>query len=111
MADEIPLAVFGVARNSMLSLRGSPWLIGSTPIAFYGRDVARLSRPMVNYLRGGYTVLENWVHADNMVSVRWLKGCGFTIDPAEPHGPFGAMFHRFWMSGEYKPCVLPQELP
>ncbi len=105
MADEIPLAIFGVARGSLLSLRGCPWLIGSTTLQFYGPEMARLSRPMIRYLQGGYTLLENWVHADNLVSVRWLKGCGFTIDPAEPHGPFGAMFHRFWMSGERKPCV------
>lgn len=105
LADDVPLAIFGVGSASAISVQGSPWLLGSTSFMFHRRELALASRPMVNYLRGGYTLLENWVHADNIVSVRWLRSCGFTIEPAAPFGPFGAPFHRFWMPGELSSCV------
>ncbi len=108
VADEAPLCIFGVASSSLTALRGSPWMIGTDTLAFYKQEVRELSRPMINYLRGGYALLENWVHVDNLVSVRWLESCGFTVEPAEPHGPFGALFHHFSMPGSLVCVPQPQ---
>lgn len=109
VADGVPLAVFGVAAPSLTSLTGSPWMLGSDSFNLYRKEIAAASRPMINYLRGGYTLLENWVHSDNMTSVRWLRSCGFTVEAAEPYGPFGAYFHHFWMTGELKPCAIHRQ--
>jgi RimJ/RimL family protein N-acetyltransferase len=40
--------------------------------------------------------LENYVHAENKASVRWLKWLGFTMDEAAPYGPRGENFIHFY---------------
>jgi hypothetical protein len=96
--DGRPLCAFGVGGRP-LAVKGSPWLLGHERLGDYRRELARLSRPMVQMMSARFSLLENWVHADNVVSVRWLKACGFTLEPAAPFGAQGAMFHRFWMKG------------
>jgi hypothetical protein len=105
LAGQSPIAAFGVGGASMLSLVGSPWFLGSKALRAYRSEFGRLSRPMVERLRADYALLENWVHADNLVSVRWLRSCGFTIEPATPFGPYGALFHRFWIDGGLRVCA------
>ena len=94
-----PFAAFGLG-GAPLALTGAPWMLGTTRLSLYARDLARHSRPWVRYMRQAVVLLENWVWADNMTSVRWLRSCGFTLEPAAPFGPFGAPFHRFWMKGD-----------
>lgn len=94
-----PLAVFGVGAH-MLSPVGSPWCLGSYRLDGYRREFARVSRPIVAWMRPGFERLENWVYSGNIVSIRWLRSCGFILDPALPYGPAGALFHRFYMKGD-----------
>ena len=98
VAPEGPVCLFGVG-SLLLSGRGSPWLLGTELMARYRREVAVRSRPAVAYMRRRWRTLENWVHADNIVSVRWLEACGFTLEDPAPFGPEGAPFRRFWMQG------------
>lgn len=93
-----PLCAFGVGGRP-LAFTGSPWLLGHRNLDKHRRELARLSRPMIQVMAARFSLLENWVHADNVVSVRWLKACGFTLEPAAPFGARGALFHRFWMKG------------
>ena len=96
LLDEDPVAVFGVGATSLLSERGSPWLLGTSRLALCRRELAARSRAIVCEMAGRYRLLENYVHADNVTSVRWLASCGFRLEPAAPYGVAGALFHRFW---------------
>ena len=60
----------------------------------------RMSHAWVADIRRRYASLLNFVHAENEVSVAWLRRLGFEVGPAVPHGPSGALFHPFTMEGE-----------
>ena len=95
--DQGPICAFGVGALGLLSDHGAPWLLGTRRLDEHLRQLARMSRPMVTMMRQRYRTLENWVHAGNLTSVRWLKACGFTIEEPASWGACGAHFHRFWM--------------
>jgi hypothetical protein len=97
--DGDPFVAFGVGELSLLSSIGSPWALASRSFADYRRPFAAYSRRIIADLRRGYEALENYVWRGNIDSIRWLRSCGFTLDPAAPHGPGGHPFHRFTMPG------------
>lgn len=97
--DGDPFVIFGVGESTLASTTGSPWALASTNFSKYRREFARWSRPIVALMAEEYEHLENWVLAGNITSVRWVRSCGFTLDPAVPHGPAGALFHRFHRHG------------
>jgi len=51
-------------------------------------------------VRTRWAHLINFVHAENEVSIQWLRALGFTIHKAVPHGPHGSLFHPFTMEGD-----------
>jgi hypothetical protein len=102
--DEGPLAAFGLGGRPMSTVC-SPWLLGTTRALSAWRAWARFSRPIVQMMTKDVELLENYVHAGNMQSVRWLAQCGFTLDDPKPYGALGAPFHRFWMRGDL--CAPP----
>ena len=59
-------AVFGV-HNGII------WLVGTDEIARHPVAFFRHSRKIFNMLKQGYPLLENYVHVDNSLSLRWLK--------------------------------------
>lgn len=99
--DDEPICVFGVGRRSWLGTVGSPWLLGTPGMAVHRRTVLKLSRPLVQQMRQGVSLLENWVWAGNMQSIKWLRFCGFTVEPPQAFGLENAPFHRFYMKGLY----------
>lgn len=93
-----PAACFGAAPLTMLDIKGVPWLLGTDAIRKIGLTGARLSRQYIKVLLDRFEVLENWVDANNEVSLRWLKFCGFHIQPEpEPYGWALHPFHRCWI--------------
>lgn len=94
----VPLAVGGVGLIS--PLRGSPWMLATDDLQRHPLSMMRLSRAWVADIRRRYAQLFNFVHAENAVSIHWLRRLGFEILPAVPHGPAGALFHPFTMEGE-----------
>jgi len=46
--------------------------------------------------RGESPLLENWVFAANVESVRWLRSMGFKIATPEPLGPGCQLFRHVW---------------
>jgi hypothetical protein len=95
--DLEPLGAFGLAGAPGARVC-APWALASPKLR--AADWGRWSRPVVHCMRRGVELLENWVHVDNIRSVRWLKACGFTLEEPEPYGVQGALFHRFWMRGD-----------
>lgn len=101
ITDGRPSAMAGVVpAGSILGLTGRPWLLGtfeledSRPVRLV---MARISRLYVEAMRLLFPRLENWCHADNVLSLRWLRWCGFVIEPApRPLGPAQELFYRFY---------------
>lgn len=91
--------VFGCAeRGSLLAPIGVPWLLGTDVLPRHRRVLQQQARRYIAAMLQEYPRLFNAVHADNSVSVHWLKRLGFTMHPAIPVPPHGAMFHVFEIS-------------
>ncbi len=90
-----PIAIFGVARLSLLSEVGVPWMLGTDELDQAGWPIIRFSRKIIRGLLEYYSKLENYVDARNKKSIKWLRWCGFIIEPPEPYGAYRLPFHRF----------------
>lgn len=93
-----PLAMWGVgAARGALSQTGSPWLLATDEFSALRRHLLRLSRTYIALMHCHFPVLENYVHANNHASIRWLTWCGFCLGSQPgPYGPFNEPFYRFW---------------
>lgn len=91
-----PAFMWGVADcgSSVLTSYGTPWLLGTENILAVGREFVRQCRTYVAVMQKPYDVLINYVHAENVVSLRWLKWCGF--QPGERVQINNESFYRFW---------------
>jgi hypothetical protein len=99
VANGKPVAVFGCAEHgSLLAKDGVPWLLGTQEIVKHRRVLQRWARGYITDLLGRYPRLFNAVHAENTVSVRWLKALGFDLHPPVAVPPHGAMFQMFEVS-------------
>jgi hypothetical protein len=94
--DGEPLAVAGVNRSVI-------WLLGTDELASTPQRRLALAlggRRWVDQLmwdrRGTGAVLENWVLASNVESIRWLRAMGFTIATPQPMGPSAQLFCHAW---------------
>ena len=94
--------MWGVGRlGGLLGFVGAPWLLASDILE--QRSVAlafiRQSKPYARELERGFRRLENLVHAENRLAVRWLKWLGFNF--AETPERFnGENFYRFWRDSD-----------
>ena len=98
--DEEPICMFGIGVGTPFASAASPWLLGTDLIEQHAIAFLRLNKKYLQDAREKYPVLSNYVDARNLASIRWLSWLGFTILPAEPYGPFNAMFHHFEMRTE-----------
>lgn len=97
-ADGEIVAIMGVAPAlGLFDAIGLPWMLGTDLVRRHQRVLMRACRPYIQRMLRAYPHLFNVVHAENHTAKRWLKRVGFTLQPAEPFGPHGAMFHRFDM--------------
>lgn len=94
---ELACIVGVVPAGGLFDPYGIPWMLGTDVVTCNQRALMRTCRPYIRLMLQAYPVLFNYVHAENHRAVRWLKCVGFTLHPAEPHGPLGANFHRFTM--------------
>lgn len=93
--DGEPLGLFGVVTVSLLSDKGSPWMLCTDGAQLHQRALVRGGRAYSVAMLEQYAHLENYVDARNLRAVAWLRRCGYTIRPAAPFGPFGMPFHHF----------------
>jgi len=68
------IGMFGVASNKQWA---TPWLLASDRITQIPLTFLRQSKVWVNQLN--YPLLMNYVHAENTLSIAWLKHLGFTF--------------------------------
>jgi hypothetical protein len=62
------------------------------------REFIRQCPAYVDRMQARFPRLENFVHAENRLSIRWLKWCGFIIDDV-PELINDEDFYLFWRSG------------
>ena len=101
--DGIPVFMWGVCRvGSLMSPIGAPWLLGTPGIA-QRRVVPEFLRQCPAYteqMQARFPRLENYVHRDNVLSIRWLRWLGFTIETADPVLKNLEPFYLFWREHE-----------
>lgn len=95
--DDIPVAVFGLAVSGILTTYGVPWMLGTDDVVLKRRAFLPNSKRVIEQMLAIAPYLYNYAHADNKVSIRWLKWLGFKFDDAAPYGPHGEPFRRFSM--------------
>lgn len=91
-----PVAILGIVPPTLLGNRHAvPWMVGTDRVAEFPRPFIRGGRQWVRENLSRYGKLVNVVDSRNLVSVRWLKHIGFTLEAALPVGPYNTPFHRF----------------
>jgi RimJ/RimL family protein N-acetyltransferase len=70
-------AMLGVAGLSLIDDMGSPWLLGTSELRRHARLFATAAPALIKAMHERYSRLTNYVHADNLVSIRWLSRLGF----------------------------------
>jgi hypothetical protein len=95
--DGTPTFMWGAARlGSIITLKGSPWLLGTDAIRKVQLEFLRQCPAFVERMNRRFPRLENFVHAENALSIRWLKWCGFTLEEEAPEVINGEDFFQFW---------------
>lgn len=89
----IPVGIFGVCRENVRWW--SPWLLGTEGLLTLWRPFLRTSRALLPWLLCRYARLRNYVDARNELSIRWLRGLGFVMEPAAAYGFEGRDFILF----------------
>lgn len=92
--DGTPLAIFGV--GPFIPHVGSPWMLGSTALRHFTRDLLTYTPLVLAKFHERYPVLLNFVDVRNAESIRWLRWAGFQFSEAPmPYGVTGLPFYRF----------------
>lgn len=76
-------AMMGVVPISYMEGRGRPWLLMTDVAASKQMSLVRLGRIYTAAMHRHYNLLENWIHADNDVTVRWLSRLGYAVGPVD----------------------------
>ena len=97
LADDKVVCIGGLDLSSFFSKRAFPWMLSSELLVEHSFYFAKYSQKLIRHWMEHYDKLSNVVDARYITSVRWLEWCGFTIYPAEPIPPHGALFHYFEM--------------
>jgi hypothetical protein len=77
--DGRPEAMFGASTVSMLDSIGKPWLLMTDEAVRHHKALVRFGRIYTAAIQRHYMQLENWVHVDNVVAIRWLSRLGFAV--------------------------------
>lgn len=95
--DGVLAGCTGVCWTDKLIEEAKPWLL-STPVAHQPecvKDFVYLSRSILFSFRKRYPLLTNWVDAEHVTAIRWLRWLGARVDSAQPFGPFARPFRKF----------------
>lgn len=90
-------AIFGVNPVEDRDKVGVIWMLATNTFDDHFMAFAAACKVVVEEMIKDYEYVFNYVHADNIKSIKWLKWLGFDVRDAEPIGINGAEFHRFEM--------------
>ncbi len=92
--DGIPVAMFGVVRDSILGGSANVWFLGAPELARIKKTFVRLSRRFIRTFLIQYDTLWNMVDSRYPQSISWLKSCGASFQP-DPIMLNGVEFYAF----------------
>lgn len=98
--DGVPVAIFGVHTLSLADRRGVIWLLGTDDIERIAITFKKYTKPFIDLFLNEWDSLENWVHRENKISLRWLKQAGFTIEDPVPYGLDEELFRKIFKRKE-----------
>jgi hypothetical protein len=87
-------AMMGAACVSSIEGIGSPWLLMTDVAVRHPRALVELGRDYTDTMQHRFARLENRVHGDNFVAIRWLSRLGYTIGPVAM--VLGQPMRDFW---------------
>lgn len=90
-----PIAMFGVAVENLSDEKGSVWLLASDDLFKIKKKFLQNSRHFIDIMLEFYPRLENYVHCNNIKSIRWLKMCGAKLESPELYGVEKEFFQKF----------------
>lgn len=79
MIDGRPEAMMGATPISFVEGRGRAWLLMTDIAAKKAVTLVRLGRIYTEAMHRHYPLLENWIHADNVKTIRYLSRLGYAI--------------------------------
>jgi hypothetical protein len=85
--------LFGWVDNFVKG-EGEIWALGTDKLFTVPRDMLKEGRKIVADFLTKCPALGNWIGAENIYSINWLKHLGFTISEPESHGLHGEMFRK-----------------
>lgn len=95
-----PEAMLGAVPLNMIEGSGRPWLLMTDVAETKHVAIVRLGRIYTEAFHRHYRILENWVHADNAKTIRWLTRLGYDVGPVDVIRGFPMRpFVRFWELG------------
>ena len=94
LVDGEVAAIAGVSVESLLGGRVTAWLLTGRPVDRHAKSFVRLTRGRSQEMLARHGNVTCNVHAGYAAAIRWLRHLGFSISPARPLGPNGALFHE-----------------
>lgn len=89
------VAVFGIASVNILTTEATPWLLATNNIDKYIFAFTRNNKKIIAKWKKRHSIMRNYIHVDNKITIRWLRWLGFDIQPPKPYGVKGELFHQF----------------
>lgn len=78
--EDRPCLMMGCCAEPEDKHTGIIWALGTDEIGEFARLFIRESPRWLDHIRGKYTTVKNFTHADNTVHHKWLKHLGFTLE-------------------------------
>ena len=95
VADEGPIAIFGVAKTPGKPDNGCIWMLGTDAVPNHRRALSIISEEVFERWHKRYPVLWNYVDSRNVVHINWLKHVGCSFIGESPFGVNGEIFKEF----------------
>jgi hypothetical protein len=92
----MPAVIFGITPQTLLDNSATVWMLATEKIRHIRKSFVKECQHYIDMMLIRYPVLENYVDARNVESIRWLKWCGAVIEEAKPYGVEQLPFHYFY---------------
>jgi hypothetical protein len=100
--DGVPVLVFGIGRRTPIDHVGVPWLVANDMIDDHPLKLLKAARVYFDRMHKEFECMENYILAENVKSIRFLKWLGFEFDEPKRAGVGNGLFIRF---GKKLQCV------
>lgn len=95
-ANGVPVAIYGVIPDSLLSDTGVVWLLFSDETMQHRRVVGRYTKRGIQAILTHFSKVYNWVDVGNKDIIRWLQWLGAEIKGPYKHGIYGLPHYYFY---------------